>query len=370
MTKVCHLTTVHPIDDMRIMQECTSLAAFGYNVILIACGEAEFEDIKDGVKRISLFIPVKNRIHRMYKRTKIIYEKALELDATVYHFHDPELLPIGNRLKKKGKKVIFDSHEHTAVLIKSRKWLPSIFRNMISILYLLYENKIARNFDAVITVTPLIVNRFKKINPNTYQITNFPVFDKSLTRKITECKDLCFAGNITPAYMLENVISAISQTSGATLIIAGRPVSNNYLDELKKNNGWLKVNYLGKISQEDVKDIYKKTLIGIACLGYVPNVGFKEGSLGVIKLFEYMNYGLAVICTDSIIWSQIIKKENCGICVNPYDVNEITNAMQYLIDNPLIAYNMGNNGRNAIERVYNWKSQEKILLEIYKKILS
>jgi hypothetical protein len=36
-----------------------------------------------------------------------VLKKALELDADIYHLHDPELISIGLKLKKLGKKVIF-----------------------------------------------------------------------------------------------------------------------------------------------------------------------------------------------------------------------------------------------------------------------
>jgi hypothetical protein len=105
LQKICHLTTVHSIDDVRIfVKECTSLADYGFDVTLIACGDTVFEDTKNGVKRISLFIPVKNRLQRMTKRTKAIYKRALKVNADIYHFHDPELLPIGRKLKKNGEE--------------------------------------------------------------------------------------------------------------------------------------------------------------------------------------------------------------------------------------------------------------------------
>jgi len=368
--KVCHLTTVHNIDDVRIfVKECTSLAANGFDVTLIACGDTAFEDIKNGVKRISLFVPVKNRLHRMIKRTKTIYRRALQVHADIYHLHDPELLPVGRKLKKMGKKVVYDSHEDTAVLIKSRQWIPIIIRYFLSPIYAYYETRIVRELDAIISVTPSIVEKFKKININTYQVTNFPMVEATtFNKQKIERKNICFAGNITPGYMLENVIDALSKTVGIKFILAGEPMSNHYLNTLKSRDGWNRVEYLGRISHDAVNELYSQSLIGIACLGYLANVGYKEGTLGVLKLFEFMNAGMAVICTDSILWKKIVDKENCGLCVNPYEIDEIANAIQYLVDNPKIAIEMGVNGKKAIYREYNWESQEKILIELYKII--
>ena len=91
---ICHLTSVQSINDVRIFtKECTSLANAGFNVTLIACGETAFEDTANGVKRISLHVPVKNRLQRFLKRPKAVFKKALEVNADIYHFLDPELLP-------------------------------------------------------------------------------------------------------------------------------------------------------------------------------------------------------------------------------------------------------------------------------------
>ena len=370
--KVCHLTTVHSIDDVRIfIKECSSLATNGFDVTLIACGEIAFEDTKNSVNRISLCIPVKNRLQRMLKRTRAVYKRALKVNADIYHFHDPELLPFGRKLKKMGKIVVYDSHEDTALLIKSRNWIPVIVRYFLSPIYSYYENLIARDLDAIISVTPLIVEKFKRINLSTYQVTNYPTMDIRTNKTlIIKKRNVCFAGNITYSYLLENVIASLSKTSEVKLFLAGEPVSNHYLKKLKSTNGWNKVEYLGKITHEEVYALYSRTLIGIACIGYIANVGYKEGSLGVLKLFEFMNAGMAVICTDLRLWKQIVEKENCGLCVNPYDIDAIAKSIQYLVDNPSIAMKMGANGRKAVEREYNWTSQEKILITLYNQLLN
>lgn len=196
--KVCHFTTVHSIDDVRIFtKECTSLANNGFDVTIIACGDIAFEDNKSGVKRILLKVPVKNRLNRFFKRSKAVYKKALEIDADIYHFHDPELIPTGLKLKKKGRKVIFDSHENTTQLIKSKYWIPKLLRNFISYAYMNYEKYAIRRFDAVISVTPSIVDKFKKITNSSYQITNYPnIFNNENLDKI-EKSNIAFAGTIS-----------------------------------------------------------------------------------------------------------------------------------------------------------------------------
>lgn len=61
-----------------------------------------------------------SRLQRMRTAAKAVYEKARALDADLYHFHDPELLPYGLKLKKQGKKVIYDSHEFYSYQIREK----------------------------------------------------------------------------------------------------------------------------------------------------------------------------------------------------------------------------------------------------------
>ena len=82
-----------------------------------------------------------------------------------------------------------------------------------------------------------------------------------------------------------------------------------------------------------------------------------------------MMAGLPIICTDFILWKEIVETNKCGICVNPNNINEITAAIKYLVDNPDIAKQMGENGRKLIEEKYNWKYEEKKLIGLYKKVL-
>jgi glycosyltransferase involved in cell wall biosynthesis len=88
------------------------------------------------------------------------------------------------------------------------------------------------------------------------------------------------------------------------------------------------------------------------------------GSLPV-KMFEYMAAGIPVIASNFPLWQEIFSTSECGICVNPLDPKAIGEAIQYLMDHPDEAEQMGRNGRKAVEEKYNWVIEEKKLLDLY-----
>ena len=103
--KVCHITSAHPDGDVRIFhKECVSLAEEGYDVSLVIPNTES--RIDKGVNIVSFIYEPSSRISRFTKSVNLAYKKAIEVNADIYHLHDPELLRIAVKLKKKGKKVI------------------------------------------------------------------------------------------------------------------------------------------------------------------------------------------------------------------------------------------------------------------------
>lgn len=362
--RICHVTSVHPAFDVRIFwKECLSLSKH-YDVSLIA---PNTEDrIEHGVNIYGVEL-LKGRLKRQRCLGKV-FDKMLEVDADVYHFHDPELMRLGVKIKNRGKKVIFDSHEDVPMQILCKEYLPTITKKPISMIYSWYEKRLLKQYDALISVTPSIVERLVKINPNTFMVTNYPVLTEySHSRQMPVGKKICFAGGVSIQYMHENVIKALNKTS-ATYILAG-PSYPGYLEGLKKLDGWKRVEYLGVVAHDKVYDIYTHSTVGVVLLDYTPNVGFHRGTLGVLKLFEYMMAGIPVIATDFDLWKDIVEGYDCGTCVNPHDIDAIADAINYYVEHPDIASKKGQNGRKAVEQIYNWDTQEESLFVVYDQVL-
>lgn len=366
-TKVCHMTSVHPAKDGRIFyKECRSLVNAGYDVSLIVAGAKS--EICDGVKIIGVGGNYKDRLQRILKAGKDVYRKALEIDADIYHFHDPELLPYGLKLKKKGKKVIFDSHEDVPNQILEKSYMPLFFRKIIKLIYSKYEKYNLKKLNSLIGVSPHICERLKKINKNTYQITNYGFLNNVINNKIFN-NQLCYVGPIRSQWCIEEILNSISLIkTNVSLILAG-PAEREYLQKLENLSSWEKVTYLGKVKHEKVFEIYSNSSIGFALLKPSPNTDWHKGTLGNTKLFEIMASGIPVICTNFKLWENILNEYKCGISVNPENPKEISNAIEYLFLHPDESLKMGRNGRKAIIKEFNWETQEKILLQLYQNLI-
>ena len=367
MVKVCHMTSAHESEDLRIFtNEGISLAKAGYEVFEVAHGES-YE--KNGVHIVGVGDIPDSRLRRMTQGAKRVYETALALDCDIYHFHDPELLPYGLKLKKKGKKVIFDSHENTVEQIMEKEWIPNVIRKPAYQLFHWYQKHICRQLDAVISVTPHICDYFRKITPNTYMITNYPVLQPLPEGRERIHGSVCFAGGISKQWNHEKIIQAMERIDGCRYVLCGAGDSR-YLESLKKLPAWGKVDFRGKLPHEEINDILASCQIGMSVLSYNHNTGFQTGTMGNTKIFEEMMAGLPIICTDFDLWREFVERYHCGICVNPESVDEIAEAIQYLIDHPEEAKRMGENGRKAVKEEFNWGVEEKKLLRLYEAIMS
>ncbi len=81
-----------------------------------------------------------------------------------------------------------------------------------------------------------------------------------------------------------------------------------------------------------------------------------------------MEAGLPFICTDYTLWKEIIDEYKCGLYVEPGNVEQIKNAIQYLLDHPKTAFEMGQNGRRAVIERFNWRSQEISYVAMFNKM--
>lgn len=366
-TRVCHLTSVHSRYDIRIfLKECRSLENAGYEVFLIVA-DGKGDEIRDNVSIIDVG-RYKSRLERMLKITRLIYKKAEQLNADIYHFHDPELIPTGLKLKGHNKKVIYDMHEDVPkqIMLKKYIWLP--LRYISAKLFSLYQKYSISKLDVTVVPQPTMVDTYSFLG-KTELVENFAFSNDIEFRDFSERKYnklvLCHAGGLTIDRGIINMLElACLLDDSDEFYLAGRinPVDAK---EIKAHRGWKKVKYLGELPSEDVNELYRKSNLGVILYNNVGQYGLSYA----IKLFEYMSYGLPVIMPNFGEWIKFNKINKCGINVDVKSHEELHSALNMIRSGSSDIKNMSLNGHTVFIEKYSWNFAEEKLIRFYKELV-
>lgn len=366
MLKVCHITSVHPRYDVRIfVKQCLTLSQNGYQVSLIVADELCPQEVLNTVTIYSVGKP-KNRRDRFQVTGKQIFNKVLELNPDIVHFHDPELMSIGATLSKYGYKVIYDVHEDLPKQVLNKHWIPRLMRPVFSWFVGLSEKFYAKKYSGIITATSIIAGRFKLYAKNVITVHNYPLLAELKYRE-TNWSDrsdaLCYIGSISETRGVIPLIESL-ELSQARLELAGAFSGRVNLNYLQQQSGADYVHYLGILNRDEICDLLQKVKIGIVTL--LPTPSYIESL--PIKMFEYMLAGIPIVASDFPLWREILDKYECGILVDPHDKHAIANACQQLLADQNMAKRMGENGRAAVLKYFNWEQEQIKLLDFYQSL--
>lgn len=369
IVKVCHLTSVHPVSDVRIFhKECKTLSLNHYEVVLIA--PSGHDSMVDNIK-IKAVKTYKTRWERITKTTWELLLASLRVDAHVYHFHDPELIPVGILLKLIGKKVIYDVHEDYPHSIKGndREWMPNLFRVPVASLVAIAERFGAKFFSGIVAATPTIAANFPL--SKTVIVQNFPITEVFILKNDLPYKSrphyLVYTGAISPLRGCRELIETMAILNpkiNAKLKLAGRFDPGEKELEMRNMPGWEKVDFLGWQPNEKVAELMGQCRVGLVTLH--PTESYLKSY--PLKLFEYMCAGIPVVASDFPLWREIIEGADCGLLVDPLDPVKIAEAIKWLLENPDEAEAMGRRGKQAVEEKYNWDIEKKKLLTFYESL--
>lgn len=363
---VAHLTTAHSGRDVRIFAKMArSLATAGYAVCVIHPGDDT--ECVDGVCLKGMSLP-KGRIARVCLGGVKVFLAAWRMNASLVHFHDPELLWVGVLWVILGRKAVYDVHEDVPQAILIRHWLPVATRPLVSWLADKAERILASGCSGVVAATPAIARRFGKAR--TVVVRNYPEdLDRFGVSEVEEAvirPRVLYTGLLTLERGLRVMIEAAALVPArlhVELVLAG--VIPNDDSRMAIDRAPEQVRYVGVLSRDAVIELYREGGIGLHVVA--PLHHFMESL--PIKMFEYMAAGMPIIVSDFPEWAEIVHQWDCGLLVDPTSPKALADGIAALLVDPQRARSMGANGQRAVRGGLSWESQTTALLDLYERLL-
>ena len=306
----------------------------------------------------------------MARTSRQIHPLAIAVDADIYHFHDPELIPVGLLLKLQGRKVIYDVHEDVPRDVLTKTWLPRPVRFAVSHVMAATEWLASCLYDGIVAATPTIARRFPRAK--TICVRNYPRLDEFPleSRDAEPCRGIfSYIGLINRIRGIDEMIRATALARNKSkadirLVLAGPCRDDDIIQRINGREVSSYVCYHNRLDRSGVAELLAKTQAGLVVLH--PAQSFCEAL--PVKMFEYMAAGLPVIASDFPLWRQIVDEVGCGLLVNPLDPEDTARAMRWIVDHPAEARAMGQRGRTAVEQRLNWDNEVPALLDLYERI--
>lgn len=302
-----------------------------------------------------------------------MYREAVRQFADVYHFHDPELIPVGLLLRLRGKNVIYDVHEDLPRCLPHKPYLPGWVGVPLAYIAEFVENTASRFFSSVVAATPGIAARFYAMSPPTVVVHNYPLLSEVAAMPVRPWDrremSIAYVGSSVSssraALEMVRAMALMPPDLAATLNLAGPFSPESLRDALAAEPGWNRIRVCGLLDRPGVVELLSRARVGLVLQHPEPNAMAGKP----IKMFEYMAAGIPVISSDFPLWRQIVDGASCGLCVDPLNPRSIAGAIQYLLTRPVEAEEMGRRGRRAIQEHYNWSREEAKLLALYGELV-
>ena len=372
-TKVCHLTNVHsPLDHRIYHKQARSLAERGYEVTVVGPGPPELAHLNGPVRVRPVPRPrtLRGRVAGLGR----VLRAAREVDAEVYHLHDPELLPVGRVLARHGARVIYDVHEHFPEVVYAREWVPGPLKHMLSLFVDRAERYLARGLTAVVGVVAAMEERFAPLP--FAAVRNFPRLEWFDAERPTDPEfELVHVGSLSrergALFLLEILRLMQSQRPGTRLLTVGGFHSSSVRAEWNRK---LERDGLGSLVTHRLEPIPNDQLAGWIRRGRVALIPGQVSRKNLkpfvpTKLFEYMACERPIVASDLPSLRELHALGEWGVLADAGDPSAHAAAAEALLAQPLRAGRLAAAGRRLVVERCNWDHEEARLSALYDRVL-
>lgn len=389
--RICMLTVGRSaFTHVLYAKEAASLTRVGHEVTIIApCLEGE--DPNDpainylGVNVIPLMTMGWGTRRQKLMALPKLFSLARRQPCDVYQVMEPQSLLVGAIAKLfTRRKLVYDSREHYPLALAVNTGVGPISTRLLYGLFWLLEAVLIFLFvDHVFGVDQGCLKRFRRFGKPASLLTNYPSRDFA-PDELEARQESTPEGERRPFQLLFTGVTrrriAVPETIRAVAILRdqGYDVQATFLgmvddapfvtechDLIQQLDLETSITITGRMPHSEVRGYLETADCG--SLLYLPTP-YTEYVTHPVKLFEYMAYGLPVLCSDLPKMAGFVREQEVGLTADPTDPDSIARATARLICSPGERADYGRNGRRAFLQHFNWEALEPHYVGVFERL--
>jgi glycosyltransferase involved in cell wall biosynthesis len=286
--------------------------------------------------------------------------QLLRQRANLYHFQDPQLLPLAFALKLLfRRRIIYDAYEDFPSMAANKAAIPRFLRPLAAKIVAVIESLASRCFDGVMTADPFTLRRLARRGTSRKLVFyNFPNLDLfPPPRPHAKPFDVVYRGGLSDRagtlILLQAMRLMAARPSPTRLLLIGyfdSPAAETALRAQIREFGLeSSIEIRSRLDHEDMAAALGEARIGVCPLQTVPKFLLNIP----VKIFEYWACGLPVVASDLPPIRPFFRNGNAGFLVPPASAADLARSIGWLLDHPEEAARTGARGRQLVTRRFN-----------------
>ena len=363
--------------DPRVYREAKALISQGHQVTVLAWDrkrEYAPSEMLEGIQiiRISTLASYGSGaglVLPLIKFRRHVRRLLNDLNWDVLHCPDMDALFVGFLSVRRAKQpIIFDSHESYPDFVA-----PRVPRFVVWLLTHL-ERFLVLRVSAVISVGEVMADKYRGLgagkvvvvgswhNPHDMQLTDERRSELRAELGIDGLM-VTYIGGFGINRALLELIEAVLQTEGVTLVLAGAGELRARAEALSKGCSWIKD--LGVVPYQEALEIKSASdvVYRVTKTKQTPNSKYSAPN----NLFEAIAAGVAVIGSCNGDLGKILLEEDCGVVLEEVSAQCVARALETLKNQDVLC-EMRKNALRAAQQTYNWDEAKGRLIALYREL--
>ncbi len=383
--------------DIRVEKEARSLINAGHEIILLSLASNHFpdEEIWEGIKVVRKKLPnefLKRAWNYFFFQCSFIHplwrtaleEAVKQYKIEVIHVHDLPLVKTALIVARKFNiPLIADLHENfpEAIKVYPSSWIGNLLKPLIVKRWKKLEKYCVQKANKVVTVVDEAKQHYifdceippEKITviTNTEDLDYFyslPIYQE-IIEQYSAYFTICYIGGFGQHRGIHTAISAmpkiLKEIPNARLLLVGKGPNEAVLLELTKRMGISHaVDFTGWQPFEKVPSY---TAASRVCI--IPHIASGHTNSTIPhKLFQAMAMAKPVIVSSAKPLERIVHETRSGLVYPSGDAKALADAVIKIWQDDNLEITLGEAGKKAVKNKYNWKLEEKKLINLYNRL--